>query len=120
MAITDMLTNTVKDVVAIGQSLAKVVKEEVEMKINNRYDDEDEYDYDYDSKAYTSDYRSSLSTYFETFEAKAKDLIQSAFSGFSSSKSEEQEELERRIAALEAKLSKLVEESLNSIRKNDN
>lgn len=115
MAITNMLTNTVKDVVAISQSVAKVVKDEIEMKVNNRYDDED--DYDYDSKRSLSDYRDSLVSYFENFEGKAKELIENAFSGFSSSKSEEQEELERRIAALEAKLSQLVEESLDSIRK---
>ena len=115
MAITDMFTNTVKDVVAISQNLAKIVKEEIELKVNNRDDD-----YDYDADAYQSEYRSSLYGYFETFETKAKDLIQTAFSGFTSSKSEEQEELERRIAALEEKLSQLVEESLSSIRKNDN
>lgn len=119
MAITDMLTNTVKDVVAISQSLAKVVKEEIESKVNNRYDD-DEYDYNYNASSYQRDYRSKLGSYFESFEEKAKDLIQTTFSGFTSSKSEEQEELERRIAALEAKLSALVEESLASIRKKEN
>lgn len=115
MAISDMLTNTIKDVVAISQSVAKVVKDEIEMKINNRQ--EDDYDYDYDAKRNLSDYRATLTGYIENFESKAKELVENAFSGFSSSKSEEQEELERRIAALEAKLSQLIEESLNSIRK---
>ena len=116
MAITDILTNKVKDVVAISQNVAKVVKDEIEMNLNNRNDD----DHDYEEKRNFSDYRATLTSYFETFETKAKDLVQNTFSGFSSSKSEEQEELERRIAALEAKLSQLVEESLDSIRKNDN
>lgn len=115
MAITNIITNTVKDVFAISQNLAKVVKEEVELKMNGGKDDE--LDYDYDSSA-RENYSSSLSSYFEGFETKAKDLIQSAFSGFQSSKSEEQAELEARIAALEEKLSKLVEESLENIRNN--
>lgn len=113
MAITNVITNTVKDVFAVGQNLAKVVKEEVELKMNSKEDD----DYDYD-KSSSESYVSSLSSYFEGFETKAKDLVQSAFSGFQSSKSEEQTELENRIAALEEKLSKLVEESLENIRNN--
>ena len=114
MAITNVITNTVKDVFAISQNLAKVVKEEVELKMNSGDDD---LDYDYESSA-RENYRSSLSNYFEGFETKAKDLIHTAFSGFQSSKSEEQAELEERIATLEEKLSKLVEESLENIRNN--
>ncbi|MFK7797033.1 MAG: hypothetical protein AB8E82_06235 [Aureispira sp.] len=115
MAITNVITNTVKDVFAVGQNLAKVVKEEVELKMNSKQDDDFDYDYD---KSSSESYVSSLSSYFEGFETKAKDLVQAAFSGFQSSKSEEQTELETRIAALEEKLSKLVEESLENIRNN--
>ncbi len=115
MAITNVITNTVKDVFAISQNLAKVVKEEVELKMNSGADDD--LDDDYEASARES-YSSSLSGYFEGFETKAKDLIHTAFSGFQSSKSEEQAELEDRIAAFEEKLSKLVEESLENIRNN--
>lgn len=113
MAITNIITNTVKDVFAISQNLAKVVKEEVELKMNSGKDCD--VDYEYSAREH---YRSSLSSYFEGFETKAKDLVNSAFAGFQSSKSEEQAELESRIAALEDKLSKLVEESLDRIRNN--
>jgi hypothetical protein len=116
MAITKVITNTVKDVFAISQNLAKVVKEEVELKMNRGAEDDD-LDYDYETSS-REGYSSSLSSYFEGFETKAKELIHSAFSGFQSSKSEEQAELEERIAALEEKLSKLVEESLENIRNN--
>jgi hypothetical protein len=115
MAITNVITNTVKDVFAISQSIAKVVKDEVELKMNSSKDEDFDYD---DDKSSSESYVSSLSSYFEGFETKAKDLIQTAFSGFQSSKSEEQTELENRIAALEEKLSKLVEESLENIRNN--
>ena len=116
MAITNVITNTVKDVFAISQSLAKVVKDEVELKMNSSKDDD--FNDDYEKSSSSESYVSSLSSYFEGFETKAKDLIHSAFSGFQSSKSEEQTELENRIAALEEKLSKLVEESLENIRNN--
>lgn len=115
MAITKVITSTVKDVFALSQSLAKVVKEEVELKMKGGNEDDAEYDYNSSS---SEKYSTTLSNYFEVFETKAKDLVQTAFSGFQTSKSEEQEELETRIAALEEKLSKLVEESLESIRKN--
>lgn len=109
MAITNKITGTVKDVFALSKSLAKVVKEEVVSFNNERNDYNDEEDEVRDS--------SSMFKYIETFEAKAKEVIATAFSGFKTSKSEEQEELEERIAALEAKLSKLVEESLEELRK---
>ncbi len=117
MAITNVITNTVKDVFALSQNIAKVVKEEIDLKLKGGKDDEDDIDYDYDSSSKESS-SSSLSSYFEGFEVKAKELVHTAFSGFQSSKSEEQAELEERIAALEAKLSKLVEESLETIRNN--
>jgi len=108
MAITNKITETVKDVFAISKSIVKVVKEEVV-----GFNGGDDYDYDYEEEEDSS----TLSKYIETFESKAKEVIGNAFSGFKTSKSEEQEELEERIAALEAKLSKLVEESLEAIRK---
>lgn len=107
MAIINSVTETVKDVFAMSKNIVKVVKEEVV-----GFNGGDDYDYDYEEED-----SSTLSKYIETFESKAKDVIGSAFSGFKTSKSEEQEELEERIAALEAKLSKLVEESLEAIRK---
>jgi hypothetical protein len=110
MAITNIVTETVKDVFAISKNIVKVVREEV-VGFNNGSDD----DYDYEEDE--SEDSSSMFKYIETFEAKAKEVIGSAFSGFKSSKSEEQDELEERIAALEAKLSKLVEESLEALRK---
>jgi phosphate uptake regulator len=108
MAIINSVTETVKDVFAISKNIVKVVKEEV-VGFDGGNDD----DYDYEEEQDSS----TLSKYIETFETKAKEVIGTAFSGFKTSKSEEQEELEERIAALEAKLSKLVEESLEAIRK---
>ncbi|WMX17268.1 MULTISPECIES: hypothetical protein [unclassified Aureispira] len=110
MAITDIVTETVKDVFALSKNIAKVVKEEVV-----GFNGGDDYDYEEEE----SRDRKSMFKYIETFETKAKEVIASAFSGFKTSKSEEQEELEERIAALEAKLSKLVEESLEALRKED-
>lgn len=112
MAITNIVTERVKDVFAMSMNIAKVVKEEV-IGITNTNDD---YDYDYDESKVDS---KSLFKYFDTFETKAKEVIGTAFSGFSSSQTEEQAELEKRIAALEEKLSKLVEESLEALRKDD-
>lgn len=109
MAITSIVTERVKDVFAMSKNIVKVVREEVV-----GFNGGDDYDYDYEDEEEDS---STLSKYIETFESKAKEVIGNAFSGFKSSKSEEQEELEERIAALEAKLSKLVEESLEAIRK---
>jgi len=109
MAITKKITGTVKDVVAMTKNIAKVVKEEVVGFDNGR----DDYDYDEDRSRDSS----SLFKYLETFESKAKEVIGTAFEGFKTSKKAEQTELEERIAALEAKLSKLVEESLEELRK---
>jgi len=106
MAITNIVTGTVKDVFALTKNIAKVVKEEV-VGFNN-----ENYDYDYEERD-----SSSLFKYFDTFESKAKEVIGTAFEGFKTSKKAEQKELEERIAALEAKLSKLVEESLEELRK---
>lgn len=105
-----MITDTVKDVFALSKNIAKVVKEEV-----IGFEGSNNYDYDYNEGVDTK----SLFKYFDNFESKAKEVIGTAFSGFTTSKSEEQAELEERIAALEAKLSKLVEESLEALRKED-
>lgn len=109
MAIINSVTETVKDVFAISKNIVKVVKEEV---VGFNGDNDGHYDYQ-DTEADSS----KLSKYIETFESKAKEVIGTAFSGFKTSKSEDQEELEERIAALEAKLSNLVEESLEALRK---
>jgi phosphate uptake regulator len=110
MAIIDSVTGTVKDVFVLSKNIVKVVKEEV---VGFNGGNDDDYDYEEESSVDTS----SMFKYIETFETKAKEVIGNAFSGFTTSKSEEQEELEERIAALEAKLSKLVEESLEALRK---
>jgi len=108
MAIINSVTETVKDVFAISKNIVKVVKEEV-VGFDSGNDEHYNYQQEEDS--------SKLSQYIETFETKAKEVIGTAFSGFKTSKSEEQDELEERIAALETKLSKLVEESLEALRK---
>lgn len=113
MAITNMITERVKDVFAMSKNIVKVVKEEV-----IGFDNGSDYDYDYQETKSFTDVK-SLFTYFDSFETKAKEVINTAFSGFSTSQSEEQAELEKRIAALEEKLSKLVEESLEALRKED-
>lgn len=111
MAIINSVTETVKDVFAISKNIVKVVKEEV-VGFNGGNDEH----YNYEDKSESVD-SNKLSKYIETFESKAKEVIGTAFSGFKTSQSEEQDELEERIAALEAKLSKLVEESLEALRK---
>lgn len=113
MAITDIVTETVKDVFAMSKNIVKVVREEV-VGFDRGGDD---YDYDYDGGSSVDS--KSMFKYIETFETKAKEVIGTAFEGFKTSKKAEQKELEERIAALEAKLSKLVEESLEALRKED-
>lgn len=112
MEITNVFTETVKDVVAISKSVAKVVKEEVEMYFDNKNEEEVE-----GESAETSS--KSLFEYFGEFETKFREMIDTTFAGFKTSKTEEQEELEARISALEEKLSKLVEESLEAIKKDN-
>merc|ERR1712100_761391 len=102
MEITSVISETVKDVVAISKSVAKVVKDEVEMYFDNKHED---YDEDVDGEEAGSS--KSLFEYFGEFETKFREVIDNTFSGFKTSKSEEQEELEARISALEEKLSKL-------------
>jgi len=112
MEITNVFTETVKDVVAISKSVAKVVKEEVEMYFDNKKEEEVEGESaETDSK--------SLFEYFGEFETKFREMIDTTFAGFKTSKTEDQEELEARISALEEKLSKLVEESLEAIKKDN-
>lgn len=112
MEITNVITETVKDVVAISKSVAKVVKEEVEMYFDNKNEEEVEGE--------SADSASkSLFEYFGEFETKFKEMLDTTFAGFKTSKTEEQEELEERISALEEKLSKLVEESLEAIKKDN-
>ena len=116
MEITNVITETVKDVVAISKSVAKVVKDEVEMYFDNKHDDIDE---DVEGEEADSSISKSLFEYFGEFETKFKEVIDNTFTGFKTSKSEEQEELEARISVLEEKLSKLVEESLEAIKKDN-
>lgn len=110
MEITNVITETVKDVVAISKSVAKVVKDEVEMYFDNKQEE------DVDGESADS-MSKSLFEYFGEFETKFKEMIDTSFAGFKTSKSEDQEELEARISALEEKLSKLVEESLEALKK---
>ncbi len=116
MEITSVISETVKDVVAISKSVAKVVKDEVEMYFDNKHDDIDE---DVEGEEADSSISKSLFEYFGEFETKFKEVIDNTFTGFKTSKSEEQEELEARISVLEEKLSKLVEESLEAIKKDN-
>ena len=117
MEITTVITERVKDIFTLSKSIAKVVKEEVEMYMNKDEDEDDSYESS--SKEELEDDKSSVMEYIQEFETKVKDLIQTAFTGFKSSKKEEQKELESRISALEEKLSKLVEESMEAFRKED-
>jgi BMFP domain-containing protein YqiC len=112
MEITNVITETVKDVVAISKSVAKVVKDEVEMYFDNKQDE------DIDGESADS-MSKSLFEYFGEFETKFKEMLDTSFAGFKTSKSEDQEELEARISALEEKLSKLVEESLEALKKDN-
>lgn len=117
MQITSAITEKVKDAVALSKSIARVVKEEIEMYLDKNNEDEEDTDETSYEKEEKEDTKSVILEYIETFETKAKDLIKNSFSGFTSSKKEDQAELEARIAALEEKLSKLVEDSLKAIRK---
>lgn len=112
MGITEVITGTVKDAVALSQNIAKVVKEEVSLYLDNQHEA-----YEYDGSAV--EYSKKIKAYFDDFETKAKDLVSNTFAGFKSSKTEEQEDLEARISALEEKLTKLVEESLEALRNED-
>ncbi|MCH2022930.1 MAG: hypothetical protein MK207_10680 [Saprospiraceae bacterium] len=114
MEITNVLTETVKDVVAISKSVAKVVKDEVELYFDKKNEDNDEV---VEGNAAESEDSRSLFEYLREFESKVKEVVDNTFSGFRSSKREEQEELETRISALEEKLSKLVEDSLDVLKK---
>ena len=115
MEITSVISETVKDVVAISKSVAKVVKDEVEMYFDNKHDDIDE---DVEGEEANSS-KKSLFEYFGEIETKFKEVIDNTFNGFKTSKSEEQEELEARISVLDEKLSKLVEESVEAIKKDN-
>merc|ERR1712087_449149 len=97
MEITSVISETVKDVVAISKSVAKVVKDEVEMYFDNKHEDFDE---DVEGEEAGSSTK-SLFEYFGEFETKFREVIDNTFSGFKTSKTEEQEELEERISALE-------------------
>jgi len=113
MEITNVLAETVKDVMAISKNVAKVVKDEVEFYFDNKNENKEE---DVEGNAAESEDSRSFFQYFKDFESKVKDVVDNTFNNFSSSKSEEQEELENRISALEEKLSKLVEDSLDVLR----
>ncbi len=120
MEIANTIAERVKDVVALSKNVAKVVKEEVELYFDQKEaekDEEEDEDYDYDYDEMEDEDSKTIFEYFEDFESKFRDLVENAFSKFNFSKSEEQEELEARIAALEEKLSKLVEDSLEALRK---
>ena len=114
MEITNVLTETVRDVVAISKNVAKVVKDEVELYFDQKNEDDDE---GVEGNAAESEDSRSLFDYFKEFETKIKEVVDTTFSGFRSSKTEEQDELEVRISALEEKLRQLVEDSLDVLRK---
>lgn len=111
------ITERVKDAVAMSKNIAKVVKEEIELYLENKKEANDSDASECCKEDEKEEAKSKVFEYIETFETKAKDLIKSTFTGFKSSKKEEQEELEARISALEEKLSKLVEDSLKAIKK---
>ena len=128
MEIVNVISETVKDVVALSQNVAKAVKDEVELYFEQKGEHEGEgeneegveHEEGVDNGEEMEDEESKgLFEYLEDFEVKFKDLMNNAFTKFNFSKSEEQEELEARIASLEEKLSQLVEDSLEALRKED-
>jgi BMFP domain-containing protein YqiC len=128
MEIVNVISETVKDVVALSQNVAKAVKGEVELYFEQKGEHEGEgeneegveHEEDVDNEdEIEGEASKGVFEYLEDFEVKFKDLMNNAFTKFNFSKSEEQEELEARIAALEEKLSQLVEDSLEALRKED-
>ena len=113
MEISNVISETVKDVVAISKNVAKVVKDELDIYFEQKNVATEEVEGEQEGSLENK----SLFDYWTDFDGKVRDVIQNSFSGFRSTRKEEQEELEARISALEEKLSKLEEESLAVIKK---
>ena len=114
MGIVNIVTNGVKDVVAVSQSVTTAVKEEVEMYFEAKRDVVE----DAASDARETIENSSLYARFEDLEEKVKATIEANFSKLNFTKTDDFEKIEKRIDSLEDKLSKLLE-NLEAIRKTE-
>lgn len=111
MEVLNIVTNAVKDVVAVGQSVSVAVKEEVEMYFEAKKNTMG----DVATDARETIENSKFYARFEELEERVKETIDASFSKLNFSKSDEHEKMEQRISSLEGKL----EELLETIKKNN-
>ncbi len=114
MLIVDVVSNAVKEVVAVGQSVSTVVKEEVGMYFENQKNTVG----DAAHEARETIEKSKIYARFEDLEERVKETIETNFAKLNFSKSDEFEKMEKRIDSLENKLAKLLK-NLETIRKED-
>jgi predicted nucleic acid-binding Zn-ribbon protein len=110
--IINIVKETAKDLVAVGQSFGTAVKEEVEMYFEHKKHAAG----DFASDARNSVENSKIYNRFEDLEQKVKTTIESTLSNIS--KDEEFEKIEGRIVSLEDKLTQLID-SLEGLRKEE-
>jgi tetrahydromethanopterin S-methyltransferase subunit G len=104
MEIINIVTNAVKDVVIIGQSVTTAVKEEVEMYFESKRDSVE----DMASDARETIESSSIYTRFEDLEDKVRSTIDASLEKLNFSKADDYEKIEKRIDSLEDKLTQLL------------
>ena len=104
MEIINIVTNAVKDVVTIGQSVTTAVKEEVEMYLEGKKDSVE----GMASDARKTIENSSIYTRFEDLEDKVRTTIEASLEKLNFSKADDYEKIEKRIDSLEDKLTQLL------------
>lgn len=103
--IINIVKETTKDLVALGQGFGTAVKEEVELYFEQKKHVAE----DMASDAKETIKESKVYEKFEDIEQKVKATIEKSLANFNSDKAGDKERLEKRIASLEAKLAKLVD-----------
>jgi len=123
MEFVETVSNAVKDVVTVSQSMAKAAKEELDLYLENKKlaaqeneAAEGQTEETASSAEAETDATNNFFSFINDVEASIKKTVENNLPQFNYVKAEEYETLENRIEELEAKLSKLVEESLDAIR----
>lgn len=104
MEIINIVTNAVKDVVTLSQSVSTAVKEEVEMYFETKKEGAEDFA---DDTRETIE-KSGIYTRFEDLEEKVRNTIEASLEKLNFSKSDDYEKIEKRIDSLEDKLTLLL------------
>lgn len=104
MEIINIVTNAVKDVVTLSQSVTTAVKEEVEMYFETKKEGAE----DFADDARETIEKSGIYTRFEDLEEKVRNTIEASLEKLNFSKSDDYEKIEKRIDSLEDKLTLLL------------